>query len=132
MRLGIFSFISTAAAFPRVFRLPGPGLLYCFPSSCSTSSQWKRKGWVCQSCMLPQDQCVCLGPRHGNQGVMLESQRVMRKGHMENMFKEVMAGSFPSLADTNLHIQEAERTPSRPSDEPTHRHIITKLCQEKS
>lgn len=49
-----------------------------------------------------------LGLRHGSQRVMWESQKVMRKGHMDNVFEEIMAGSFPDLADANLQIQEAE------------------------
>ena len=78
-----------------------------------------------QSCVLPREPhvslgpgaglrpvCTLQGPKHGNQRVEVESQEATRKGHAENVVEEIMAGSFPSLADTNLQIQ-AEWTPSR-------------------
>lgn len=47
-----------------------------------------------------------LGPRLGNQRVVLEAQKVTRKGYMENVFEEIMAGSFPSLADANIQFKK--------------------------
>lgn len=40
--------------------------------------------------------------------MVLESQKAKRKGWVEGVFEEITAGSFPSVADINLQIQEAE------------------------
>lgn len=95
--------------------------------------------------MLPQDQHVCLGPgvelrpvstllgpRLGNQRVVLEAQKVTRKGYMENVFEEIMAGSFPSLADANIQFKKLSELQVGQTVESMHRRVITKLGKEKA
>ena len=49
---------------------------------------------------------------------------------MENTFKEIIAGSFPNLKDTEFKIQEAERAPNKLNpNRPTPRHIIIKMAK---
>jgi len=49
---------------------------------------------------------------------------------MENVFEEIIIGSFPNLKDTDLKIQEAQRAPNKLNpNRPTPRHIIIKMAK---
>uniref|UniRef100_A0A5G2QTM0 L1 transposable element RRM domain-containing protein n=1 Tax=Sus scrofa TaxID=9823 RepID=A0A5G2QTM0_PIG len=49
---------------------------------------------------------------------------------MENIFEEIITGSFPNLKDTEFKIQEAQRAPNKLNPKrPTPRHIIIKMAK---
>ena len=51
---------------------------------------------------------------------------------MENIFEEIMSENFANLKDTDIKIQEAQRTPNKLNpNRPTPRHIITKMAKFK-
>ena len=44
---------------------------------------------------------------------------------IENIFEEIMAEHFPNLKETDIKIQEAKKTPNKP----TPKHIMTKMAK---
>ena len=49
---------------------------------------------------------------------------------IENTFEEMMTENFPNLKDTDIKIQEAQRTPNKLNpNRPTSRHIIIKMAK---
>ena len=51
---------------------------------------------------------------------------------IENIFEEIMAENFPNLKETDIKIQEAQRTPNNLNpNRPTSRHIIIKMAKVK-
>ena len=51
---------------------------------------------------------------------------------IENIFEEIMAENFPSLKDTDIKIQEAQRAPNKLNpNRPTPRHVIIKMAKVK-
>ena len=53
---------------------------------------------------------------------------------LEEIFEQIVAENFPNLArETNIHVQEAERTPSKLNhDKPTPRHVIVQFANIRS
>ena len=51
---------------------------------------------------------------------------------IENIFEEIMSENFPSLKETDIKIQEAQRAPNKSNpNRPTPRHIIIKMAKVK-
>ena len=51
---------------------------------------------------------------------------------IENIFEKIIAENFPNLKETNIKIQEAQRSPNKLNpNRPTPRHIITKMAEVK-
>ena len=49
---------------------------------------------------------------------------------IENIFKEIIAGEFPNLRDTDFKIQEAQRAPNKLNPNSlTPKHIIIKMAK---
>ena len=59
---------------------------------------------------------------------------VGKKRGLEEVFEQIVADNFPNLArETNIHVQEAERTPSKLNhDKPTPRHVIVQFTNISS
>ena len=53
---------------------------------------------------------------------------------LEEIFEQIVAENFPNLArETNIHVQEAERTPPKLNhDKPTPRHVIVQFTNIRS
>ena len=58
--------------------------------------------------------------------VVIPDGEEIEKG-IENIFKEIMAEIFPNLKETDIKIQEAQRSPNRPKP----RHIMIKMAKVK-
>lgn len=58
---------------------------------------------------------TCGVPSNGLRYTLWESQK--EKKRAERIFEEIMAENVPNLKDINLHIQEAQQTPSRRNSE---------------
>ena len=55
-----------------------------------------------------------------------------KEKEIENIFEEIMAENFPNLKETDIKIQEAQRTPNKLNPKkPTPRHIIIKMAKVK-
>ena len=51
---------------------------------------------------------------------------------IENIFEEIMAENFPNIKDTDIKIQEAQRSPNKLNPKrPIPRHIIIKMAKVK-
>ena len=59
---------------------------------------------------------------------------VGKKRGLEEVFEQIVADNFPNLArETNIHVQEAERTPSKLNhDKPTPCHITVQFANIRS
>ena len=53
---------------------------------------------------------------------------------LEEIFEQIVAANFPNLArETNIRVQEAERTPPKLNhDKPTPRHVILQFANTRS
>ena len=53
---------------------------------------------------------------------------------LEEVFEQIVAENFPNLArETNIHVQEPERTPPKLNhDKPTPRHVIMQFANIRS
>ena len=53
---------------------------------------------------------------------------------LKEIFEQIVAENFPNLGrETNIHVQEAERTPPKLNhDKPTPRHVIVKFANIRS
>ena len=55
-----------------------------------------------------------------------------KEKEIENIFEEIIAGKFPNQKDTDIKIQEAQKTPNKLNpNRPTLIHIIIKMAKVK-
>ena len=60
------------------------------------------------------------------------SRRRRKEKGIETIFEEIMSENFPNLKETDIKIQEAQRSPNKlNSNRPTLRHIIIKMAEVK-
>ena len=59
---------------------------------------------------------------------------VEKERGLEEIFEQIVAENFPNLArETNIHVQEAERTPPKLNhDKPTPHHVIVQFVNIRS
>ena len=72
--------------------------------------------------------------KRSNVRIISIPEGVKKNRGLEEIFEQIVAENFPNLArETNIRVQEAERTPPKLNhDKPTPRHIIVQFTNMRS